>query len=109
MNFIYKILLYNSTLLYVTIKMLKNLIYSQIPSLRQVRIITLANKNMKFQATTVVIVLILATGRDAAALPAVDHCLSKFEESLKETMALKKNCEEANLKDCCQVRAITLA
>ncbi len=30
------------------------------------------------------------------AMPAVDHCLTWFEESLKETMALRKSCEEAN-------------
>ncbi len=37
-------------------------------------------------------------------MPAVDHCLTKFEESLKETLGLRRSCEEANLKDCCQVR-----
>ncbi len=37
-------------------------------------------------------------------MPAVDHCLTRFEESLKETMALRRSCEEASLQDCCQVR-----
>ena len=37
-------------------------------------------------------------------MPAVDHCLTRFEESLKKTMALRESCEEASLQDCCQVR-----
>ena len=56
---------------------------------------------MKLQLAVLLISVLL---RGSIAVPAVNHCLTRFEESLKETMALRKSCEEANLKDCCQVR-----
>jgi len=50
-------------------------------------------------------VLLLAIACGAVdAMPTVDHCLDKFSESLKQTIALKKSCAEANMEDCCQVR-----
>ena len=58
-------------------------------------------KKMKLQLAVLFISALL---RESIAMPAVDHCLIKFEDSLKETMALRRSCEEANLKDCCQVR-----
>ena len=56
---------------------------------------------MKLQLAVLLISVLL---RGSTAMPAVDHCLTKFEESLKETLGLRRSCNEANLKDCCQVR-----
>ncbi len=56
---------------------------------------------MKLQLAVLLISVLM---RESIAMPAVDHCLTRFEESLKETMALRRSCEEASLKDCCQVR-----
>ena len=57
----------------------------------------------KIQLATFLLTVLFS---NTIALPSVDHCLKRFEDSLKETMLLKKTCGEANLKDCCQVRYI---
>ncbi len=58
-------------------------------------------KKMKLQLAVLLISVLM---RGSKAMPAVDGCLTMFEESLKETMALRRSCEEASLKDCRQVR-----
>ncbi len=69
---------------------------------RQIVINYQSTKSKKMLQLTLLLICVLMRG--SITMPAVDHCLTRFEESLKKTMALRESCEEANLKDCCQVR-----
>nr|CAE54586.1 fibrinogen-like molecule [Suberites domuncula] len=54
----------------------------------------------------IVLAAILAVSileRGVNGVPVSEHCSVKFQESLKETMRLKKSCQEAEFRDCCQV------